>query len=249
MRLTDVFDDCLELIFQNLSISDLFNVAVSSNCLINGVLMVFERNNGNKHFMIDPFGIRISEDDEYLSFKTSFEWNQFSFLRLFGNSISRLLVQCDVFDIENIKNYVDKYCFKSRVTLESYIFLPSDAPEETFLRKTLAKHFLRFIDQTRLAVAHGGCIRNSLVFYSTNVLFSSEASRLNAKMAFFGENLSNQTILSLKIYKNSHCEVIHHIYSIEDHHRWFSIVLTACNSMVSVDSPRNGCNSSQPIRI
>lgn len=170
-KLTDLISDCLESIFMHLSMADLFSIAVSNTNFIKTAAMVCKRKYGKKKCMIEPRGVRICEKDIIPSYYTveielNQSYNQFAFLRIFGNSISKMFITCDVSNIRRIENYNAEYGFESSVDIESFIFLPTDTPQAMiFMSKALAKQCYQMMGYRKLAVKHMGFIDQKFFNY------------------------------------------------------------------------------------
>lgn len=171
IKLTEIISDCLEPIFMYLSMADLYSVAVAHRNFSQTAALVLKQKYGSKKCMIDPSGVRIFDKHTLPpNYATEIEsnqtYNQFTFLRLFGNSISRTRVKCDVSKIQHIENYIAEYCFETSVFIESFIFLPTDIPQtEVFMGKALAKQCFQIMGFRKLAIKHSGFIDRRFFVY------------------------------------------------------------------------------------
>ena len=132
--------------------------------------------------MVEPRGVRVCERDAVPSYYTvgievNRSYNQFAFLRVFGNSVSEMVITCDVSNNRRIENYVAECCSESTVDIESFIFLPTDTPQSaTFMGKALAKQCFQMMGFRQLAVKHSGFIDQKFFSY----LFDKRVSELES---------------------------------------------------------------------
>lgn len=116
MKITDLFDECLENIFGYLKMEELFNVALANVNFVDTAALVFKRKYGQMAIKVHPHEIYAYKYGNYLFERFKIDWvmplNEFAFLRIFGKSISKLYVVSYVgVKMENaIKSYVSKYC-------------------------------------------------------------------------------------------------------------------------------------------
>lgn len=131
-KLTDVNNDCLELVFEYLDVHDLINVAESSKCLRTAAIIVFGRNHKAKTLDItfDDFGLKRTYwpmlyrqiHAKGSSIKAVMPGPVLKLLRIFGCLIQRINMvagcrsRCAQVH-KRIYGYINKYCSNTLKTI------------------------------------------------------------------------------------------------------------------------------------
>lgn len=146
---TDVNNDCLEKIFERLTLLELLNVADCNKWLIDAACMVYYRRYGQKMIKLQDIGdsrkeklIETEDDIELSGLRICLR-----FLRCFGHLILKLDVSYNLADqnyCDYMDQYITEYCVNSliKITISSYQKGSLD-----WLKKLLPKiQELRFIN-------------------------------------------------------------------------------------------------------
>lgn len=117
-QITDVNNDCLQMIFEHLLLNDLFNVAVANGNLSAAAGLAFKRNFGNQTFKFSHRSIFMLKDDPQLpssstEIQTTAETDHMAFLHNFGVFLKRLNVNIDNGSYKSIENLILKNCADS----------------------------------------------------------------------------------------------------------------------------------------
>lgn len=125
-KITNLPEECLTEICDNLNMASLFYVSLSNKNLIEPAILAFKRQFSQKTLYVDPYKVCMYKKETVLSENVEFYFtqtcNQFSFLRIFGNSISRIKLIGEIRNECAIQEYVSKYCKNAIVDIEFYIF-------------------------------------------------------------------------------------------------------------------------------
>lgn len=137
MKITDVIDDCLAMIFGHLDVENLLNVAIACKYLVPAVADVFKRKHSKKEFVInecDDFHPNMCGDDYAIRSPKERNTNigiyglkaSLLYLRYFGSCIQNLTI--DYYKSESIRyefvhQYINTYCTESIISI-SFMHLP-----------------------------------------------------------------------------------------------------------------------------
>lgn len=142
LKIANIPYDCLEFIFNNLNMADLFCVTLTNKNFIESAVSAFERNFGHKTFYIDPYKVCLYKNNIVISQNAELQFtqscNQFAFLRNFGKSISKLKVVGEIRNENPIKQYFLEYCPNAIIDIELYIYF-SWHSNLTFVHETLCE--------------------------------------------------------------------------------------------------------------
>lgn len=111
LKLDDINNDCLALIFAYLDLEDLVNVAETSSCFIPSVQSVFLQKHRNKKCALSPFGWTSDSIVITKSFAVPFFCH-------FGQYVSDLLIDCMSEYSEEVEEAVLTHCSSSLVNLD-----------------------------------------------------------------------------------------------------------------------------------
>lgn len=147
--ITDVNNDCLERIFEKISVWDLLNIVESNSWLNEAACSVFKRKYGNKKVKLQDVRInrieKIYETEDEIVIKDLRICLRF--LRFFGHSISKLEISYFLMEkkyCDYVDQYIEKYCIES---LNEIVISSNQNRSLDWLKKTLPKvKKLNFID-------------------------------------------------------------------------------------------------------
>lgn len=118
-KLIDVNDDCLQMIFEHLTFSDLFNLAIANRCLSEAASSVFRRQYSREEFKFTQYSIfmlqsRYFPHNQVASMSKS---DDSAFLHNFGVYLKRLNVNVDNGRYESIEQFLLDKCSDSLTEL------------------------------------------------------------------------------------------------------------------------------------
>lgn len=127
-KITDLFDDCLENIFERLDLVDLFNVAVANEWLRPAACLVYKRKFGKKVVCLIAASHNLSSAAESIKLDNGSYFVTgltvcLQYLRCFGSSIRSLRIwyrDLPWDGCERIHHYVDQFCAENLIRIGFY---------------------------------------------------------------------------------------------------------------------------------
>ena len=157
MKITDLDDDCLEKIFENLDLRSLFNVAVANEWLRPAARVVYKRKFGVKYVRIQkshhslPSSLKLTIAGNYIlvkSLKTCLQY-----LRCLGSSISNLDIHYNKIIVIGTKSTVNIFTSISTIiALKIWLILHFCASQTEIQSKNSKSHLSMSVRLKLLAV-------------------------------------------------------------------------------------------------
>lgn len=176
----DVVEDCLDLIFNHLDALDLVRVALAHDKFYSVASRVFKRMYRKTELIVYPSEVSFLAEPNVEKYMTDIikQFNQLTFLRMFGNFPSRLIIESNVNATmkEKMDHYVNEYCSESITTIQYRANFSRELAVQNYMSHTQAEQTLPWNSQIKdLAIKY----RNTWDIGLTSNFFNNQRFKLD----------------------------------------------------------------------